>query len=174
MLTPSVPARHRGLLLIAIYEFTKGVLLILVAISLLRMLDRDLEAVVRHWAHVLRMDLHHRIVEKLAARAGLIDPHALKQLSALAFFTGSVHLVQGVGLYLNKRWAEYLTVVATSAFIPLEVKEVFHHVGPVRCLVLAGNVALVVYLIVLLWRRRSAGHGTAAVPPPPSSPPPAA
>lgn len=164
-LLPLAPRRHPGLLLIALYEFTKGLLLVLVAISLLRLLGHDLQQVVMHWARVLRMDLHHRFIENLAARAGLINPHELKQLSALSFFIGGIHLVQGVGLYLGKRWAEYLTVIATSAFIPLEVHEVLRHVGPVRCLVLAGNVALVIYLISVLWRRRRGHHE----PPPPTA-----
>lgn len=165
MISPTAPpSRHGGLLLIALYEFTKGILLLLFAVSLLRMLNRDLQQVVMHWAHVLRLDLHHRFVEDLAERAGLINPHELKQLSALAFFTGGVHIVQGIGLYLGKRWAEYLTVVATATFIPLEVIHVIRHVGPVRCAVLLANVALVVYLIVLL-RRRKGAHA----PPAPTS-----
>lgn len=158
-LAPLAPRRRPpGLLFIAFYEFAKGLLLVLVAISLLRLLGHDLQQVVAHWARVLRLDLHHRFIENLAVRAGLINPRELKQLSALSFFIGGLHLVQGVGLYLGKRWAEYLTVVATAAFIPLEVHEVLRHVGPVRCAVLAGNVALVAYLIALLWRRRGHHH----------------
>ena len=155
MTSPSTtPTRHAGLLLIALYEFAKGVVLLLVAIGLLRMLNRDLQQMVMHWAHVLRLDLHQRFIAGLAQKAGLINPHQLKQYSAFFFFTGGVHVVQGTGLYFGKRWAEYLTVLATSAFIPLEVIEVVRHVGPVRCTILLLNVTLVVYLIVLLWRRR--------------------
>ncbi len=168
-LLPPAPRHHPGLLLIALYEFAKGLILVLVAVSLLRLLNHDLQQVVMHWARVLRLDLHHRFIENLAARAGLINPRELKQLSAFSFLTGGIHLVQGVGLYLGKRWAEYLTVVATAAFIPLEVHEVIRHVGPVRCLVLAGNVALVIYLISLLRRRHRHPEPPPVAPPSPTA-----
>lgn len=151
--TPRV-RHHSGLLLIALYEFVKGLAMVLIAIGLLRLLHRDVQEFVTHWAKLLRLDLHHHFVEKICAKAGLINPRELKQLSALAFFSGGLHLTQGVGLYLEKRWAEYLTVVATAAFIPLEVYELAKHVTLVRVAVLIANVALVVYLASLLRRER--------------------
>ena len=61
---------------------------------------------------------------------------------------GLVEGVEGVGLWLAKRWAEYLTVVATAVFIPYEVYELTKAVTVTKALAFAINVAAVVYLIV--------------------------
>jgi len=61
---------------------------------------------------------------------------------------GLVEGVEGVGLWLGKRWAEYLTVVATAVFIPYEVYELSKTVTATKLVAFAINVAAVIYLIV--------------------------
>lgn len=60
----------------------------------------------------------------------------------------AVQLLEAVGLWLNRRWGEYLTVVATSAFLPLEIYELTERVTAVRVGALIINIAAVIYLIV--------------------------
>jgi uncharacterized membrane protein (DUF2068 family) len=56
--------------------------------------------------------------------------------------------VEGVGLWFQRRWAEYLTFVATTALLPLEVYELAHTLSPLKLLTFAINLAVVVYLLV--------------------------
>jgi uncharacterized membrane protein (DUF2068 family) len=53
---------------------------------------------------------------------------------------------EGVGLAMRRRWAEYLTVIATGILIPYEAYEVVHHVTLFRVGALALNLAVVGYL----------------------------
>lgn len=53
---------------------------------------------------------------------------------------------EGVGLYMRRRWAEYLTVFATGLLIPYEVWEVIHRVTLFKIGGLIVNVAVVAYL----------------------------
>ncbi len=55
--------------------------------------------------------------------------------------------VEAVGLWLQKRWAEYLTLVATAAFLPLEVYEIVEKQSPLKVLTFLVNLAVVVYLL---------------------------
>ncbi|GAC1317809.1 MAG: DUF2127 domain-containing protein [Thermoleophilaceae bacterium] len=55
--------------------------------------------------------------------------------------------IEAVGLWLQKRWAEYLTFVATTALLPLEVIELSHKLTPTKVIALIINVAVVIYLI---------------------------
>lgn len=55
--------------------------------------------------------------------------------------------VEAVGLWYARRWAEYLTFLATSLFLPLEVYELINKVSPVRIVALIVNVAVVIYLL---------------------------
>lgn len=69
----------------------------------------------------------------------------------ILLFTATLYCVvegtEAVGLWLGKRWAEYLTVIATAGFLPLEIHELTKRVTFLRLLALAVNVALLVWLI---------------------------
>ena len=75
-------------------------------------------------------------------------------LEASIFVYAALLLVEGVGLLLLKRWAEYLTVLTTAAFIPLEVWSVVRHFGLVKTAILFLNVLAVWYLSARLWTNR--------------------
>ena len=69
--------------------------------------------------------------------------------------------VEAVGLWWQKRWAEYLTFLATVLLLPLEVYELSHKLSPFKIIALIINVAIVIYL---LFAKRLFGlrGGTAA------------
>src|SRR5205823_6950704 len=63
---------------------------------------------------------------------------------------GAYALLEGaeaVGLWFQKRWAEYLTFIATTALLPLEVYELTKTVSPFKVIALIVNLAIVVYLL---------------------------
>ncbi|HEY7280443.1 MAG TPA: DUF2127 domain-containing protein [Actinomycetota bacterium] len=66
-------------------------------------------------------------------------------------------VVEGVeawGLWHEKRWAEYLTAIATAGFLPFEIKEIVDKVTFLRVAALVVNIAILVWL---LWRKRLFG-----------------
>jgi uncharacterized membrane protein (DUF2068 family) len=65
-------------------------------------------------------------------------------LAAYAVLEG----VEAVGLWLGRRWAEYLTFVATVLLVPLEVYEIARRPTALKVLTLAINLIIVVYLMV--------------------------
>jgi uncharacterized membrane protein (DUF2068 family) len=56
--------------------------------------------------------------------------------------------IEAVGLWFQKRWAEYLTLIATALFLPLEVYEIAHKPTPTKIVALIINIAVVLYLLV--------------------------
>ncbi len=56
--------------------------------------------------------------------------------------------VEAIGLWLGRRWAEYLTFVATVVFVPYEIYELTKSVTALKVLTLVINLAIVVYLLV--------------------------
>jgi uncharacterized membrane protein (DUF2068 family) len=91
------------------------------------------------------------------SRVGIV--HDLDKLFSLK--SGTLHLlaaavlayaalegIEAVGLWFQKRWAEYLTFVATTVFLPLEVYEIAHKVSPLKIVAFLVNVAIVVYLLM--------------------------
>ena len=59
-----------------------------------------------------------------------------------------LQLVEAFGLWGGWRWAEYLAVIATSVFIPLEVYEILNKPSPLKIGLLVVNLAIIAYLIV--------------------------
>jgi uncharacterized membrane protein (DUF2068 family) len=66
-------------------------------------------------------------------------------------------VVEGVGLWLDQLWAEYLTVIATSLLIPLELYELAIRPSFWKAAGILVNVLIVVYLALTLRRRVVAG-----------------
>jgi uncharacterized membrane protein (DUF2068 family) len=55
--------------------------------------------------------------------------------------------VEAVGLWYAKRWAEYLTFLATVILLPLEIYELSHKVSALKLIGFLINVLVVVYLV---------------------------
>jgi len=65
--------------------------------------------------------------------------------------------VEMVGLWRARRWAEYLTFLATVLLLPLEIYELTSSRSPLKLVTLAINLAIAAYL---LWAKRLFGvHG---------------
>jgi uncharacterized membrane protein (DUF2068 family) len=88
--------------------------------------------------------------------AKLSDVHSATltflMLTAGAYFV--LELVEAIGLWHEKRWAEYLTAVATSGLLPLEIVELVRRVTVIRVGALIINLAIVIWL---LYRKRLFG-----------------
>jgi uncharacterized membrane protein (DUF2068 family) len=141
------------IVLIGIFKLVKGISLLILGIGLLRLLHRDVASSVTHWIEVLRLDPDNHFIHGALVRIFRVTPKQLKELSAGTFIYAAVFLTEGTGLLLRKHWAEYLTVVSTALFIPLEVYEIYHRFTVVRAGVFAINVAIVWYLVLRIKRR---------------------
>jgi uncharacterized membrane protein (DUF2068 family) len=63
----------------------------------------------------------------------------------LAF--GLLEGVEAIGLWLGRRWAEYLTFTATAVLLPLEIYELTEKVSALKVIGFLINLAVVVYLV---------------------------
>ena len=90
-------------------------------------------------------------------RAFQYSPSHLRILALVLLAFAALEAVEGVGLWFNKRWAEYLTFVATTALVPFEVYELTNGVSVFKIIALVINLAVVIYL--LLAKRLFGLHG---------------
>ena len=147
-------SRGGGLRLIAAFKLLKGVALIGVGIGALRLLHKDTAAIVEHWVNVFRVDPHNHFINRLLEKLSILDDRRLKELSIGTFVYAGIFLVEGVGLALKKRWAEYFTIITTSSLLPIEIYELAKRASADKILALLINLAVVVYLVVELRRSR--------------------
>lgn len=130
-------AGNQALAMIAIFKLLKALLFFAVAFGLLRMLHKDTEVELRKLVHVFRLDSDRAIIKSVLTSAADFKDNQKMLAGILAAISGVVFCIEGVGLLMRKKWAEYLTVILTSCGIPIELYEVFHrtaHVAHVKAL----------------------------------------
>jgi uncharacterized membrane protein (DUF2068 family) len=145
----------RLLRLIAIFKFLKAVLLIALGVGLFRLLHRDIGSVLQHWCGALGLDPESHFLDKALAKATKVSPGQMKKLGVGSFIYAGLFLAEGTGLWLRKRWGEWLTVIITSSLVPVEIYEIHRHPSYAKAAVLALNIAIVIYLISHIRRQSS-------------------
>ena len=167
-MTSSRDGSARVLVLIGVFKLVKAALLIALAVLALRFADEiakghrplhgTFEAVT--WAGAFP---GRHTVMKALDRLWTTQAREAVELGIAAFAYAAVFLVEGVGLLLRKRWAEWLTVAVTGSFIPVEVYEMVHRFGAGKVIALVLNIAIVAYLVWhRLGERRSMPHAAPA------------
>jgi uncharacterized membrane protein (DUF2068 family) len=72
----------------------------------------------------------------------------------MGFIYAALDLTEGIGLYFEKAWAEYLTLAITASFLPWEVFEIFRRLTLIRVGLLAANALVLFYLLKLVIERK--------------------
>lgn len=144
--------------LIGVGKLVSGLLALAVGFGLLRLFRSDVADTLEGWILRLRLDPDSRLIHEAVTRVADIVPGHRRLIEAGAFFYGSLHMVEGFGLVRGKNWGPWLTIIATSSLVPLELYEISRKPTAVRILVLLVNSALVAYLIWFEVRRRRAAR----------------
>ncbi len=152
-----------GLVLIGLFKLVKAVFFFCVGIGAMHLLHKDLSDEVIRLATALRFDPESRVVSLLMDKVDLIDVRRLREIGFATFAYSGLALTEGVGLLLEKVWAEYLTLILTVSFLPWELYELARRPSWFRLALLGINLAVLWYLVWLLKRKRhgSASHGEA-------------
>jgi uncharacterized membrane protein (DUF2068 family) len=145
----------RLLRLIAVFKFLKAGLLIALGVGLFNLIHKDVGGLLERWCEALRLDPGSHFVNLALEKAAHVSPEQVKKLGLGSFLYAGLFLTEGTGLWLRKRWGEWLTVIVTSSLVPLEAYEIYRHPSYVKLAVFVVNVAIVVYLIYHIRRQRS-------------------
>jgi uncharacterized membrane protein (DUF2068 family) len=153
---PRKPRRQgRGvIILIGLFKLLKGSLLILVAVSAILLTHSPVLDLLRQWAWQTDVGPYRRVLGDWISDTIL----GLKVRTLVAVAVGSgayatLFYTEGLGLFFDKLWAEWLTVASTAGLIPLEVYEIVAHHSRVGIVTFVVNAAIVVYLFFSVKRR---------------------
>lgn len=144
-----------GLRAIAVYKFCKALLLVIVALGALQLSHPEVAARVQRWVEAFAASSDRRALQHVLGLITGVSPQRLELVAVGALLYTVLFTVEGMGLWLGKRWAAYLTVIATSTFVPVEVFALARHVSAPRAVALAVNLAVVAYLVHHLRTGRS-------------------
>jgi uncharacterized membrane protein (DUF2068 family) len=168
--SPDHPPHDSAMLrIIGAFKLLKAAGLLFTAAVVGRLLHADAAETVRQWAERLQADPHAYYLRLLLEKISGLGHRSIVLAEIGLLFYAALFGVEGTGLLLRKRWAEYLTVIATATLIPLEGYEIYRRVSWVRILVLVVNVAIVIYLIWDIRRHAHRHAGTTGTLPKPDA-----
>ena len=134
--------------LIAIFKYVKVTVLVAVGLGALRVLDPSVVAHAEHAISAAFSPLGHERVQRFIEHINRVHGTKLTLFGIGAFLYAALFAVEGTGLWLEKHWAEYLTIVSTALLIPLEVYELAHRLTIPRVSTLVVNILVLVYLVL--------------------------
>jgi uncharacterized membrane protein (DUF2068 family) len=144
---------HRGLVLsyLIVERGLKGLGLLVIAFFLFTHIGPGLDSLVNGMIEQFDLDsgsnfLTQAIYEVVLRFVG-ISQSSLIALAVGSLLYGAIESAESIGLILKRRWAEYLVVLATAFFIPLEVVELARKPSLLKAATFVINVVVVVYLV---------------------------
>lgn len=135
-----------GMRLVVGVKLVQGVALAGIGLALLKLNTDSANLQVSQWLARSQIDTDTDLVRHFLRMLDSTNPHQWKHLGMAAFLYAVVVLTEGTGLWLQKQWAEILTIVLTASFIPLELYEVVKHFKIGTLVVMAINVIVACYL----------------------------
>jgi uncharacterized membrane protein (DUF2068 family) len=144
-------SHDRWLIIIGTFKILEGLLFVLLGLGVVRLLHRDIGDVLLRAAMALRLDPESHFVNILLDKVQLLTPHKMRLISAGIFLKAGLDFVEGIGLALQKTWAEWLTIGLTASFLPWEIFELARHFTWVKVGITLLNVLVLIYL---LWVQR--------------------
>jgi uncharacterized membrane protein (DUF2068 family) len=160
---PEVKKRAPTLYFIVAIKLTKGVLLLLLALSIFTLANKDLPDLFNQFLGWVHLDPERSFFAGIAAWLDTVTPTNMRVVASGAGLYGLFLLVGGSGLAFRAKWAIWLAIGESAFFIPIEIFELarrrlpgasdqprpesFHHPNIGLLLVLALNILIVWYLL---------------------------
>ncbi len=141
-----------GLRAVALFEAAKGTLVLLAGFGVFALFHTDAqhmaERIVRHF-HLDPASHYPQIFLHLAEQA---TPAHLWWLAAGALGYASLRFAEAYGLWHERHWAEWLAVLSSGIYLPVEIWEVSKGVTWLRVTFLLANLSIAIYLGLILVR----------------------
>ena len=149
------PGLKRSLDAVAVVEAVKGAAVLLVGFGLLGLLHRD--------PHALALEIVSRMHLNPAQGYPLVFVDLLSSLSdarlwffaAMALLYSALRFTEAYGLWHDRAWAEWLALLSTAVYLPVEIYEILERWTLVRLTALVMNLAVFTLIgLIFLQRRR--------------------
>ena len=138
---------------IAVFKLTKAALLIVLGVTALKLVNADIVSGLVNWVPQVGFGPASRYVGWAILQTAALTPTKIRDVGVGSFIYAGLFLTEGTGLWLLKRWAEWMTIVITSSLVPVEIWEIARRPHIAKVAVLVINLALVGYLVWLVRRK---------------------
>jgi uncharacterized membrane protein (DUF2068 family) len=159
-----LPSRsgYLGFRVIGFLKVASGLLAVVLGLVIVRFIRHDPGQSIERWSAHWGLDPHNHFINLIISTLTGIDRTRLRAIQAGTIFYAILHLIEGIGLILERDWAGYLVVIATGSLVPFEIYEIVQKQSLPRIAVLIVNLAIVVYLVIQLRKHHAARNKPAA------------
>ncbi|HEX4696230.1 MAG TPA: DUF2127 domain-containing protein [Candidatus Udaeobacter sp.] len=146
--------RLRYLKLIALFKVAKGLLLLLLAGSLLFVNARThaMDELLKWIANEILLQHSKTVRFVLHSLQSVLSGGMLRATAFLSLFYAALFLIEGIGVYMQQRWAAWLIIIESAALIPIELRHLWHRPGMVGAAILVANCFIVWFLYRVVKR----------------------
>ena len=158
--TSATIAHHApiGLRTVAIFEFAKGMLVLLAGLGLLSLIHRDAQQIAEEIVSHMHLNPAHRYPSIFIKFASNLTDARLWFMSAGALLYATVRFVETFGLWHERSWAEWFAVISSGLYLPLELYHLYDKPGIISLAMPLVNIGIIIYLAWLL--AKNARHKT--------------
>ena len=149
----SLPAHHQaplGLRTVAIFEFAKGLVVLVAGLGLLSLVHRDAEHVAEEVVRLLRLNPAHHYPHIFIDFAGNLTDTRLWFFSLAALVYATVRFVETYGLWHERPWAEWFAVISAGLYLPVELYHLVEKPSVLSLVIPLVNLGILAYLAYLL------------------------
>ncbi len=140
----------RGLRAVAVFEASKGVLAVFVAIGLISLAMGNTQDLATRMVEWMRLDPNGSVARYFVEVVS-DSPPRLWLLVGIAVGYVSLRFAEAYGLWRARRWAEWIAVASFALWLPIEIYEIARLATLWKVLVFLANAAIVVFLSWVLW-----------------------
>jgi uncharacterized membrane protein (DUF2068 family) len=156
MTEPGSNKISKGIRTVAVFEASKGMIILLAGFTLLNLVHSDLQTLAEHLVRHLHMNpARHYPRIFMEAIAGISNSR-IRLLAGFAFLYSVIRFVEAYGLWHLKAWAEWFAILSGAIYLPVEIIGLFRHATIIKGSVFFINLIIILYLIyVRLTIRKS-------------------
>lgn len=148
----ALPAHHAplGLRTVAIFEFAKGLIVLLAGLGLLLLIGRDAQQIAEDIVRLLHMNPARHYPRVFIDFADNLTDARLWVYSIAALIYAAVRFIETYGLWHERPWAEWFAVIGAGLYLPLELRHLYEKPGFWSVIIPLVNIGIVIYLARLL------------------------
>jgi uncharacterized membrane protein (DUF2068 family) len=144
------PARRDLLRVVATFEFSKGILVLLIGLSALLLVHKDAWVIAESLLALLHVNTDRHSAQLFLDFADRITDARLWTAAQVAFTYSVLRFAEAYGLWKERTWAEWLAFVSGTLLLPFEIRGLMRGITVPRSAVFLGNLVIIFYMLYVL------------------------
>ena len=131
------------------FEVTKAAIVLLLGCGLFHLAHKNLDDVAERVVQVLHFNPEGKLSNLFFELANHSSDRGLWVLALGALVYASVRLTEAYGLWREREWAQWFSLLSTALYLPPELYWMLGHPSWLKCIVLVTNIGIFLFMVSL-------------------------